>query len=181
MFKPLLLLLLAIPIRSSAQTLDDIFALVQQNNLSLRTYEAQCNAAKAQARAGISIADPEVEFGYLWGRPGEIGTRKDVAVSQSFDFATLFGARRRQARSRAELADLELQQARNLVLFAAQQNVIDLTYANNRVELRQQRLATAQQLCSAYEQLLREGEVSKLSSTRAQLERATAEAELRRA
>lgn len=163
---------------ASAQDAPAVLQLVEQNNVSLQRYAAQCRAAKLEAHSGITLADPEVEFNYLWGSPTDVGERKDIAVSQSFDFATLFGARRREARSKADLADIEYAQARLMVLYSAQQVLIDLTAANRSVETLRQRLATARQMEQKYNRMLAEGEVAKPEVVRMSLCRATAEAEL---
>lgn len=173
-----ILFLIAVAHSAFAQSLQDIFALIEQNNLSLKTYSARCNAAKLEARTGTALADPEVEFGYLWGTPNGIGNRKDFSVTQSFDFATVFGVKRREAQNKEQLADLECEQARNLVFFAAQQLAIDLTCVNKKLEEQKARLASSVQLENSYLSMFQKGEVSKIDVSRVQLSHASAEAEL---
>lgn len=164
--------------RADAQSLDDLFGLIERNNASLKTYAARCKAAKLEAHTGIALADPEVEFGYLWGTPNEIGDRKDFSVIQSFDFATLFGARRREAKSKDELADLEYEQARNLVFYTAEQAIVELTYLNKCIAVLSQRKENVKQLEVAYSKLLNAGEVSKVELSRIRLALVGVEAEL---
>ncbi|MBQ0023833.1 MAG: TolC family protein [Prevotellaceae bacterium] len=177
-----ILFLISIMLLSSqafSQSLVELFDLIEQNNASLKVYSAKCNAEKLDAYTGITLADPEVEFGYLWGTPGEIGNRKDFSITQSFDLATLFGARRKEANSKAELAEIEYEQAKNLVFFSAQQTVIEITYLNKKAAELQKRLDTAKQLEKYYRKLLNNGEVNKIEVGRAQLARVSAEAELK--
>ncbi len=165
---------------SFSQQLADILSMVERGNVSLRVYSARCEAARYEANTGITLADPEVEFGYLWGTPGEIGSRKDLSVTQSFDFATVFGARRREAKSREALADLECLQARNMVFFAAQQLVVQLTAENKAIAQQEERLGTARQLEEHYRKLLQQGEINKIEMGKAQLSRVTMETTLQR-
>lgn len=164
---------------ANAQSMQDIFGLIKSNNVSLRKYEAQCKAAKLDARTGITLADPEVEFGYLWGTPNEIGDRKDFSVTQSLDFATIFGLRRSEARSKEALADLELEQAQNLLFFTAQSTVIEITYMNRCIAELQQRLDDATKLEEYYRKLLANGEVNKIDMGRVSLAKVTAESDLK--
>ncbi len=163
-----------------SQSLNEIFEMIDKNNVSLRTYAALCKAAKLEAHTGIALDDPEVEFGYLWGKPGEIGNRTDFSVTQSFDIATLFGARRREARSKGELAELEYEQARSMIYFAAQQLIIELTYTNKALQELKERYETSKQLEDAYSKMLQQGEVGKMELSRVQLATASAQADYQR-
>lgn len=163
---------------SRAQSLQEVFDLVKANSISLKKYHAQCEAAKLEARTGINLPNPEVEFNYLWGSPNEVGDRKDFSVKQSFDFATLFGLRRNEARSKAELADLEYQQAQNLVLFSVQQAVINVTHANLCIAELERRFNVASQLEEHYRSLLQKGEANVLDVNRASIAKVEAETEL---
>lgn len=166
--------------RSYAQSIDEIYELIDNNNVSLRTYAARCNAAKLEAHTGITLADPEVEFGYLWGTPNEIGDRKDFAVTQSIDFATILGSKRREARSKDELADLEYQQARSLLHFTAQQLIIDITYLNKRIAEQENRLSVSARMIDAYEKLIHAGEIDKFELNRVRLRNVSLESDYQR-
>ena len=52
------------------------------------------------------MADPEVEFSYQWGNPAAVPDKKTLDISQSFDFATLSGGKRRVAEARNEVSAL---------------------------------------------------------------------------
>ena len=78
-------------------TIDGILQSVEGHNTTLGALRRAADAEKAAARADLTLPDPEVEFGYMWGSPSAIGSRKNFSARQSFDIATLSGARRRAA------------------------------------------------------------------------------------
>ena len=65
----------AFPLR--AQNLESVLSSVERNNTTLKVLRAEADAAKAEARTGLTPADPELELGYLWGTPKEEGNRID--------------------------------------------------------------------------------------------------------
>ena len=63
----------------------------------LRALHEQMIARRAGNHVGLTPSDPEVEFGYLWSRPAAGGNRKDVSLTQQFDFPTAYVERSRLA------------------------------------------------------------------------------------
>lgn len=77
-------------------------------NRSLRASTLVTEAARAENLTGLTLANPEVDFAYQWGSPSEVEDKILLDVSQSFDFATLSGAKKDAARARNRIADAEL-------------------------------------------------------------------------
>lgn len=62
------------------------------------------DAEQKENMTGLTLADPEVEFSYQWGNPAAVPDKKTLDISQSFDFATLSGGKRRVAEARNEVS-----------------------------------------------------------------------------
>lgn len=161
-------------------SVEQILQLVTLNNTSLRAASDRTEAAKQEARMETSLADPELGFDYLWGAPGQIGHRKDVNITQSLDLATLFGYRRRLARSQQELLDLELQQQQIAKQLEALDLLVQLTCLNQSLALTEERLAQERLLADAYEKRLQAGDANKLEVNRMRLSVADIEADAER-
>lgn len=110
----------------------DILQSIEHNNPTLSSAAKSADATKAEARTGLNPADPEVEFGYLWAKPNDNGPRKDVSVSQSFDFPTVYSKARALGKATASAADLEYQARRMDLLLEAEKLCIELIYLNGR-------------------------------------------------
>lgn len=149
--------------------IEAILKEIEQNNTSLQALSEQAGADRLATRTGITLPAPEVEAGFLKGRPNAIGNRTDIAVSQGFDIATVSGARLRQARRQERLIGLQTASERTKILLEAKLCCIELIYYNRLAQELEIRLQHAQTLADAYSHRLESGDASRLETGRAQL------------
>ena len=109
-----------------AQPFDGVLQSVESHNTTLAALRRAADAETAAARADLTLPDPEVEFGYMWGSPSAIGSRKNFSARQSFDIATLSGARRRAAAEAGRLADWQYRIGRMEILQQAYSSCLDV-------------------------------------------------------
>ena len=157
--------------------IDALLAEVAANNLELKALEAEIGARGADNLAGSALADPEIEFAYLFG-PAEIGRRRDISVSQRFDFAALAGTRRNAVLQENEVLALQLRTARRDILTEARKLICEIIARNALVEEYTLRVAQAASLEEAYRKGLESGEFSVLDYRKAAVDRAEAEGNL---
>lgn len=174
----LLLITAILPLAAARAT---ILEEIERNNTTLRALRARMEAEKAEAHTGLSLPDPEVEFGYLWGSPAPAPGRKDVGVSQTLDLATISGARRGVARHQCNVAELEYRRSRQQVLLEAQLALINLECADTLLALNRQRLAEAVQLADGWQKKLGSGQAGSIETGKIQLAVALLEAEVQQA
>lgn len=160
----------ALPLSLFAQvSVDEILRLVEQNNTTLKAASDKTETAKQEVMMETSLEDPEIGFDYLWGKPGMIGKRKDINVNQTFDLATVFGYRKRLAKSQKELLELELQQKQLETRLEAMDLLVQITYYNQALAIYEERLQQEKQLAASYEKRLAAGDANKLEANRARL------------
>ncbi|KAA6308466.1 hypothetical protein EZS27_039873, partial [termite gut metagenome] len=68
--------------------IETILASIEKNNITLKALREETEAQKLANKTGIFLANPEVEFNYLWGNPNVTGNRTDVSIRQTFDIPT---------------------------------------------------------------------------------------------
>lgn len=159
-----------LPLTLFAQvSVDEILCLVEQNNTTLKAASDKTEAAKQEVMMETSLEDPEIGFDYLWGKPGMIGKRKDINVNQTFDLATVFGYRKRLAKSQKELLELELQQKQLETRLEAMDLLVQITFYNQALAIYEERLQQEKQLAASYEKRLAAGDANKLEANRARL------------
>jgi outer membrane protein, heavy metal efflux system len=164
---------------AAQNSLDDILASVERNNITLSALREQTEAEKLQNRTGLLLPDPEVEFGYLWGDPSSIGNRKDFSVTQQLDLATLFGARHRAADAQNGMLDAQYRAERMNILLQAKQTCLQLIYYNALHKELEMRVEHARTIATAYDEQLKHGNVNILEVNNARLSLSSAEGELR--
>ena len=160
--------------------IDGVLAAIEKNNTTLSALRSTLDAQKLENHTGLTLPDPEVEFGYLWGGPSEIGKKKDVSASQSFDFATLSGAKKRLARQQDQLADCQYRTDRMSILLEAQQICLDIVYYNALIKELNIRLNTSREIEYAQKRRLDSGDITRMDYNNVALDLATILAEKNR-
>jgi len=142
---------------------------IEASNTTLVALKQQVEVEKMGSRTGIYLTNPEVEFNYLWGSPGEIGDRKDLNIMQSFDFPTAYHYKRLIADGKAMQAELQYAVQRKSLMQQARKVCIDLVYRNALKSELDRRLQHAQNIARAYKSKYDKGEANILEHNKAQL------------
>lgn len=153
---------------------------VEQHNTTLIALRHETEAAKVGNHTNLNLPNPEVEFGYLWGSPSSIGHRKDVSAVQSFDFATVTGAKRRLVRQQDALADWQYKESRMQLLLEAHHLCLDAIYYNAMCKELMQRKQYAEEITSAQQKRLEQGDINRIEYNQVKLDLAAVCAELMR-
>lgn len=166
-------------IRSGGQapSQDRLFEAVLQNNQTLQTAEDNYRAALLEAGTGILPPDPEVELGYLYGKPPEMGNRIDFSVSQKVEFPGAYVVRSRLRKIRSSMAELEYLRTRQEILLGAKILWIQQISLNRMQGLLQKRLRQAEMIHDQFRRQLDAGEVSKLAFSQSALQLAALQGE----
>ena len=91
------LAMLALPALCSGQSIDEVLASVEANNLELQANRSLVEARSIESRVDNQLENPEVEYVRSWGVPAEAGTSGELVAAQSFDFPTAYVQRARRA------------------------------------------------------------------------------------
>ena len=159
---------------------ESVLQSVEQHNTTLVALRHETEAAKVGNHTNLNLPNPEVEFGYLWGSPSSIGHRKDVSAVQSFDFATVTGAKRRLARQQDALADWQYKESRMQLLLEAHHLCLDAIYYNAMCKELMQRKQYAEEIASAQQKRLEQGDINRIEYNQVKLDLAAVSAELMR-
>lgn len=153
----------------SQTTIENVLSELEQNNTGLSALRKSVEAEKIGHKTGRSLANPEVEFDYLWGDPKPVGNRVGIAVSQSFDFPTAYTYKAQIAKFKD--AQLELEYTKQLKSLFLKGRVLchELIYSNALQAELDQRLSHAQDLAKAYQSKFDLGEANVLENNKAQL------------
>lgn len=164
----LLFLSASLPLMAQ-QSIDEALSLIEQHNTTLIALRQTAEAEKLDNRTDIGLPDPEVEYGFLWGKPSAIGNRHDLSISQTFDAATLSGLKHKVANLKNEGVEIQYRAERMALLLRAQQLLMDLTCSNALIKALQSRLYYASKIVTAEDRKLQQGEGTKLDFNNARL------------
>lgn len=152
------------------QDLKSVLDEILQNNQQLKVAAKEAERLKIESTIGLLPADPEVEFGYLWGNPTTMGNRKDFSVSQSLDFPTVYASRSKYSRIQQTMADKIFQKNKQEVVSIALNLMIELIYQQKSVSVLEGRLADVKKVSEMTRRMLEEGEIGMLEKDKADLQ-----------
>lgn len=146
-----------------------VLSQIEKNNTALQALRKRTEADQYGYKAERALDAPEVGFDYLWSSPADVGTRKDISVTQSIDVAALAGARGKLADSRTELSDIQYNIERQKILLEAKQLYIKIVYCNAVNAELSSRIARSEQIEAAYRDMQARGETDMIEVNKAHL------------
>ena len=150
-------------------SLDTLLNRVNKGNTDLIAARTLLQSQVLDARTGLTPDNPEVDFAYLWGTPDALGTRTDFAVSQSFDFPTVYSSKSKLSKINQAQAKLQYAATRQEILLKAQQAWTTRVYLNIRESMLSRRLDFAMKVFAGFERKLATGEVNQLQVNQARM------------
>ncbi|MGL4909020.1 MAG: TolC family protein, partial [Bacteroidales bacterium] len=147
----------------------NILAEIETNSTMLGALKHQMEADKLAYRTGIYLANPEVEFNYLWGNTPNIGNRQDINISQTFDFPSVYLLRNRVADMQNQNIELLYKAERINLLLSAKQLLIQLVYYNSLEREYKNRLSNAERIAKSYRIRIEKGDANAIENNKAQM------------
>lgn len=154
---------------SAQEKVSDILSMIEQNNTELQALRKRAESEQYGYKAERALDAPEIGFDYLWSSPADIGTRKDVSVTQSVDLASLTGARGKLATSKTALSDAQYRIDRQRVLLEAKSLYINIVYCNALASELSERIARSEKIEAAYRDMQLRGETDMIEVNKAHL------------
>lgn len=170
------ILLSVLTISAQAQvSFDNVLKEIEINNTTLKAYREKANADKIGNKTGINMANPEVEFGYLWGSPSGEGNRVDLNVTQSFDFPTAYRYKTQLSDEKNQQVDMIYDQQKVEILQQARLICVELVYQTKMNKILSDRLKQARELSDAYQKSFDQGNIDVLERNKTKLNLLNAE------
>lgn len=160
--------------------ISDALSDIEQNNTTLKALRETADAEKLGNKTDLFLSDPEIGFNYLWGNSAAVGNRKDINVTQKFDFATLSGMKSRLANQQNAMVEWQYQADRKNILLEAKQYLLELVYYNGLLIELAIRKAHAESIASSQQTRLDKGEGNVLEYNNVRLNLSKVEAEIQR-
>ncbi len=145
--------------------LDDI----EQNNPQLKAYQSLVEGRSSELRASNGLPDFQM-LGYYMPFGEHIGPDYfEIEVAQSFDFPSVYAARKNLIDLQQDELMIEYDQRRQDVLLPAKQYCYELIYLNKRRSAMANRVRQAEQVMEQTHRLLEEEQVSIIELNKAKV------------
>lgn len=155
-----IMLLIFSLILSAQESVEELLQMIEQNNPTLHALTQQRDAELVGTQTGFFPENPQMEFGFLRGFPGEPFRRTNFAVSQQFDFPLTYLYRIQAAKEMRNQHQWQWQKERQSLLLNARRTIVDLIYANALQKELKKNLDQARDICNAFERKFLRGEAN---------------------
>lgn len=113
---------------------ENVYQLVRDHNPDINSMKANMQAQLSQMRVDNNLEDPEIEFGRVWGT-NTPENKWDLSLTQTFDFPTLYSARRQSIDATRQSLYMELEVLVVEKLQEAKLTLIELAYCDKVLEV----------------------------------------------
>lgn len=171
--KPIILLaaaLLSTAGLPAQESIDRILHQVECNNPLLQANQHQTRAQQLQNRSANNLPNPSLSYSHLWDSQDKDITVGELVISQSFDFPTLYVARRQMSRLQNQALDAQAAAQRQDILLQTKEVCLDIIWLHRQQALLEQRLHNAEELARIYAQRLQTGDANALETNKINLE-----------
>ncbi len=150
--------------------IDSVSNQILKNNKKVIAYKNYIESLSLSARTGILPKNPEIEFNFLFGKPTVIGNQTEFAITQTFDFPTVYIHRGNLSNLQIQKADLEYKLYENEVLLQIKLVCIEQIYLNRKKSILRQRFENETSLNSSFMQKFQNGEISQIEVNKSQMQ-----------
>lgn len=156
---------------ASAQS-DDITSILQEienNNSELKTYSALKENKTLKLKAVNNLPNPEFGGYYMPFGKHEGGDYVELQVTQSIEFPTIYGARKKLLSIQQEQMDLEYQSKRQDILSLAKKQCLEVILLNKKEVIIQKSTTQAQKVFEETQELFNKEQLGILAFNKAKI------------
>ncbi len=161
--------LLSIGLFAQANEIDQVLGEIARNNKELQAYQSFMVSHQLELRTSNNLPDPQFSAYYLPFGTHSTGNYSEFQISQSFEFPTVYGVRRKWIDKQEEQLQLEYASLRQEVLLPAKKYCLELIFLKKRKEVEQLRLTQARQVFDQIQELFEKEQAGVLDLNKAKI------------
>ena len=161
--------LISFGLNAQRNEIEKVLQDVEKNNKELQAFSALIESKKLELTTSNNLPDPQFRAYYLpWG-DHSTGDYSEFQISQTFEFPTIYSARKRVIKQKQTQLELEYNAKRQAILLAAKKYCLELIYWGKRKNFEQIRVEQAKQIFNQLRQLYEKEEVGILDYNKAKV------------
>ena len=149
--------------------IEQVLHEIEQNNIELQAYSTLKESKYLDLKSENNLPDPKAETYYLPLGKHNTSDYLEFQVTQSFEFPTVYSARRSMIEKQEEQMQLEYRALRQEVLLPAKKYLTELVYWNKKISVVQMRVQEARQVFNQIQELFKKEEVGILEVNKAKI------------
>lgn len=154
----------------NAQNTDKILQEILSNNLEIKAESMNVKSSGYELKANNNLPDPEIEIGYNFGNKKGEKDKYDLAISQSFDWPGIYGARNSANKLKMNAFSYLFDQKKMELLLKAKMLCIDLININQQIKMQNDIVKNYENLFLNYQKGFKQGEINILDINKLKIE-----------
>ena len=126
----IILFILSVTISYGQSSIDSVLVNIANNNKTIAANIKYWDAKKLEYQTGLTPYNPKVDYDYLIGTPANAGNQTEFAITQTFDFPTVYDRKKQLSNEQIKQAEFQLNANRQEVLLEAKLICIEMIYRN---------------------------------------------------
>lgn len=122
-------MLLAIKVNGQT-SIDSVLANIARNNKTIIANTKYWEAKTLEYQTGLAPYNPKVDYDFLIGTPSNAGNQTEFAITQTFDFPTVYARKKQLSNDQIKQAEYQLNANRQEILLDAKLICLELIYRN---------------------------------------------------
>ena len=151
-------------------TIDSVLVNIAKNNKTIVANTKYWEAKKLEYQTGLTPYNPKVDYDYLIGTLSNAGNQTDFAITQSFDFPTVYARKKQLSNEQIKQAEFQLNANRQEVLLEAKIICIELIYRNKFNSELTTRKQNTEKWLTAFQKSLEKGQGNIMDVNKAKLQ-----------
>lgn len=162
-------ILLSFGLIAQSTSIESILREVEQNNQELKALSQYTESKAFELKSANNLPDPQLGAYYLPFGEHSTGDYSEIQVSQSFEFPTVYSARRNLIDKQTSQLLLDYQARRQEILAQAKAYCLNLIYLNKRLTTETLRVGQAKQVFEQAQVLYEKEQVGILELNKAKV------------
>ncbi|MDN5215085.1 TolC family protein [Fulvivirgaceae bacterium BMA12] len=154
---------------AQSTSIDSILGQVEQNNKELKALAENVKSKRLALKSGNNLPDPQLEAYYLPFGQHDAGDYTEFHINQSFEFPTVYSARRSLIEQQTAQLELEYNTKKQEILAEARDYCLNLIYLNKRLSIESLRTEQAKQVFDQVKELYEKEQIGILEFNRAKV------------
>jgi cobalt-zinc-cadmium efflux system outer membrane protein len=165
----LIICIIAFSVDGTAQTLDSLYQIAEQNNPGMIALNKWLESEKVRARTDIYPDNPEISYLYLFGNQESIGDQQELEVMQSFRLPGYYTSKADIQGMQYEQKVKIAEQEKRKLFYSVSESYLTLVWLRKKIDLLNARKSNSEKLASLMEQAFDKKEVSRATYEKAKI------------
>lgn len=154
---------------SQDKNIEEVLNEIEQNNTELKGYKSFIESQQLENRSNNNLPDPKLSGYYMPFGDNATGDYTEYEISQSFEFPTVYGARRKWNDLKSTQLQTSYAKKRQEILLSAKELLIEIAFSQKQKAIETERKTQSKQVFDQIQELFNKEQIGILDLNKAKI------------